>query len=190
MISHSLFPFSISDLISSTESPACPSCTVSKLILSIAADMIDLFEVLSLPDPGTAVTSTNQDGNAGYRTVSNITNGAFSAETGNSAKVVDLSNAIFSISYQGNTYNLFGPETEGDDLIVISDDVATVSGKYSVQSLNNELNGQKYITVRSDLYDYQYDHNSATDPNYTYTYRKTTRIVFTNNKNWGQVLIH
>ena len=87
------------------------------------------------------VNAIGTDGNAAYVTAEEITVNA---------------GEIFSIIYKENTYNLSWTDSS-KNLVVISGNVADVSSTYSVQSTNNEYNGQKYITVKADMFDYQYD---------------------------------
>lgn len=136
---------------------------------------------------GKTTTAVNKNGNALYMTSEDVSNEAFDGESGTSSKKIDLSAQIFSMTYGGNTYNLFGPENDGDNLIIINDNVATVSGKYTTQSTDNVLNGQKYITVNADMYDYQYDHNSQNDSSYSYYVKDKARVQFTDNKGWGNI---
>jgi len=103
---------------------------------------------------GVGTSAIAKDGNASFQTNSGVTVGAITSWTADAS----LSDKIITVTDgNGNKYNMFGPENAGDDLIVINDNVAIISGKYSVQSTHNELDGQEYITVRADMYDYQYD---------------------------------
>lgn len=102
-----------------------------------------------------SVESITKNGNAKYKTSSAVTTSAFTALTTKSD--TDMSGRIFTVTYNGIQYNIFGPKTAGDNLITVNDNVAVVSGKYTVQSTDNVYNNQKYITVQSDFFDYQYD---------------------------------
>lgn len=136
------------------------------------------------PDVGTEpAAEVTKDGNAKYKSASDVSLTGVTLAAGDN----DLSGSIFSVYYNGVQYNIFAPKTVGDNLVTVNDNVAVISGKYTVQSTNNKMpNGQEYITVQADMYDYQYDHNSPTVPNYTYNYSKYgKRIVFTDNYNWG-----
>ncbi len=147
-------------------------------------------------------TALVKDGNAKY-----VTNGAVNLTqwTRPTGTDMDLSARIMSVQYGGIQYNIFAPKNSGDNLVTVNDNVAVISGKYTVQSTNQYLNGQKYITVAADFFDYQYDHNSANDSNFTYKeyyqisksvgdgnteskyFSYSDSIIFTNSLGWSNV---
>ena len=108
---------------------------------------------------GVNTTAVTTDGNANYVTTGEVT-------------ATQSNNGIISVVYNNATYNLFWSATDSDNLITINDNVAFMAGKYTVQSENNDIDGQKYITVRADMYDYQYDYFDQANPQYTYTTAK------------------
>lgn len=128
----------------------------------------------------TSATAIAKDGNAKFKTNGNV---SITEKTDISGTDVDLSENIYSIEYKGVQYNLFAPKNEGDNLITINDNVAAISGTYTVQSTNNVLeegsNKYNYITTQADFYDYQYDHNSTIDNSYTYSYSEPRYLIFT-----------
>lgn len=104
----------------------------------------------------------------------------------------DMSSYIYSLSHNGSIYNMFAAKESGDNLICINDNVAAVSGKYTLQSINNVLteDGTDYIyaTTLAEMFDYQYD---------TFNYTVTTPnkveirdvypgcVLFTRPSGWG-----
>ncbi len=116
-------------------------------------------------------TALTKDGNAKYVTDGNVTLESWSRQD-DTANDIDLSSQIMSVEYNGVQYNLFAPQNAGDNLVTVNDNVAVISGKYTVQSTGNDLGGQKYLTVKADFFDYQYDKfNPASDdetPQYSY----------------------
>lgn len=79
-------------------------------------------------------------------------------------------NTIFSIKCQTtdgtDIYNLVWNNPDKNLCVLANGDAAEVSDTRTVQSTDNELNGQKYITVKSDFFDYQYD--DYNNSQYTY----------------------
>ncbi len=65
-------------------------------------------------------------------------------------------NQIFSVIYNGVTYNLVWSDAS-KNLVTITGNVAYLNSVYTVQSTDNMFNGQKYITIQADFFDYQYD---------------------------------
>ena len=152
------------------------------------------FTVSGATVKGETTTAITKSGNASYLTDGNISINSYSKIT--TAGIYDLSGNIFSVEYNGGTYNLFGPEKNGDNLVIINDNVAVVSGLYTVQSTNNTLtegnNTYKYITTKADMFDYQYDHTSSTNSSYSYNYDNDSKlyydkkyIIFTDSQGWN-----
>ncbi len=108
----------------------------------------------------TSAVAVSKDGNAKFKTADNVTISAHNDITAVSG-TVDLSASIMSVTYKGVQYNLFAPQTANDNLITVNDNVAVISGKYTVQSTGNiyKEGGKNYpyITTKADFYDYQYD---------------------------------
>ena len=126
---------------------------------------------ISTPSGGYSTASElTKNGNAKYVTGENVPLSEWAR--GNTATNIDLSSQIMSVEYDGVQYNLFAPQNEGDNLVTVNDNVAVISGKYTVQSTGNDLGGQNYLTVKADFFDYQYDKfNPAIDdetPQYNY----------------------
>ena len=133
---------------------------------------------------GTGTTHISKEGNSNYVTSSSVSIGGYTASNADA----NLSGCIITVvDANGNSYNVFGPKKAGDNLIIVNDNVAEISGKYTVQSTHNVLNENgntyKYVTTQADFYDYQYDHNSITDDNYTYSYSGPRYLVFTKDAN-------
>ena len=121
-------------------------------------------------DNYSTASELTKNGNAKYVTNGNVTLSEWSR--GNTATNIDLSSQIMSVEYNGVQYNLFAPQNAGDNHVKVNDNVAVISGKYTVQSTGNDLGGQNYLTVKADFFDYQYDKfNPASDdgtPQYSY----------------------
>lgn len=137
-----------------------------------------------------ATTKINKDGgNASYETNVAVTTGGFTASSLTDGTAYDLSDSLFTVEYDGNKYNLFWSTKATDNLVIVNDDVATMSGVYTVQSTDNVLiEGDErypYITAQADMFDYQYDHTSNTNSNYSYIYDSDDYVYFTNNKGWN-----
>lgn len=114
-------------------------------------------------------------GNSQFKTTSNVSVDAFTAPTGTTAQTIDMSNYIYTMVYKGVNYNMFGARISGDNLISINDNVAAVSGKYTLQSVDNVLPGETnsgqpiyYASTLAEMYDYQYDYNNAEDQTFQY----------------------
>ena len=74
-------------------------------------------------------------------------------------------NQVFKLrdNHFGATYNLVWQDSSKNLISLLSNDVADVSGVRTTQSTDNTMpNGQKYITVEADFFDYLYDHSSGT----------------------------
>ncbi len=153
------------------------------------------FKTAGTTVEGKNTTAITKSGNASYVTDSAISVSAYTTlntDTDMSSMIITATDA------GGNKYNMFGPENEGDNLITINDNVAIISGKYTVQSTDNKMdNGQKYITVKADFFDYQYDHvvtgtlNDLTySQNYNYILQDMTYVVFQNQPGWDKVYVH
>ncbi len=113
--------------------------------------------------PTTAMTT---EGNANFVTSSTIT-----IDAG------EIFSVIVTIGGNTDTYNLSLDNTT-DNLVIISDNVASVCGTYTVQSIDNTYNGQKYITIETDMFDYQYD-------KFKYKYNYNDDSGSGNNGSWG-----
>ena len=121
--------------------------------------------VTSQAQPSGVLTEpTNKDGGtAKYKTVTNISVSAFTAPT-TDGQVVNLSSNIMTLNYQGIKYNFFWARNLSHNMINITSNVATISGKYTVQSINNVLKETvggvtktyNYVSVAADLYDYRF----------------------------------
>ena len=99
-------------------------------------------------------------------------NASYVVEGGNSDGSLTLpANTVFSIrcfdvaNNKYDIYNLFWNDTSKDLCILAYGDAAQVTDTRTVQGINI-LNGQKYMTVKADFFDYQYD--SFNNSKYTY----------------------
>ncbi len=117
-----------------------------------------------------ATSAVTTAGNANY-----VTNSAITIDNGEVFSVIVTTGGVT------DTYNLYMENTT-DNLIIINENVASVSGEYTVQSLDNTYNGQKYITIKTDMYDYQYD-----DFKYKYNgdYKDGNGNKASNDGSWG-----
>ncbi len=151
------------------------------------SDSAPQYGKISTPSGSYSIaTALTKDGNAKYVTDGNVSLNSWSRQ-GDNANDIDLSKQIMSVEYNGVQYNLFAPQNEGDNLVKVNDNVAVISGKYTVQSTGNVLtedgHDYNYITTQADFYDYQYDHNSTTDDSYTYyTVNAGNYLVFSKTK--------
>ena len=91
-------------------------------------------------------------------------------------------NEIFTIKCKRSEgkydlYNLVWNESDKDLCVLASGDTAQITDTRNVQGFNEMPNGQKYITVKSDFFDYQYD-------DFNYTYRKVNFPGKDSNADW------
>ena len=132
---------------------------------------------------GTGTTHISKEGNSNYVTSSSVSIDGYTASDADA----NLSGCIITVvDANGNSYNVFGPKKAGDNLIIVNDNVAEISSKYTVQSTHNVLYDEGdttphwYVTTQADLYDYQYD-------NFDYKYTNVSKkIAFKNNWAWDR----
>lgn len=122
-------------------------------------------------------------GNSQFKSANKVTMTSSSAPA---AGMIDMKDYIRTLVHDNNKYNFFAAKEVGDNLICINDNVAAVSGKYTLQSIDVVLtddngnvvqeDGQDvlYATTTAEMYDYQYDSFN----NSKYNYSRRIRVYF------------
>ncbi len=143
----------------------------------------------NFPKSGTPPTVTINGTSVEIEPVTKISNASF--KTKNPVNLIGTdSQKIIEVVYGGATYRMLWRDTSSD-LIITSGNTKRIKGKYTVQTVDQtgketgddgQEHNYTYRTAQADFYDYQYDHNSETDPNFVYSLRNDDYLIFTDSQ--------